>query len=307
MSQRIHNVLGIDVGGTKIAAGIVQFPEGRVLLHRVIPTAAPRGSAVVLEDMIRLAEELCGEAERAGSKVQGVGIGLCELVSPDGAILSANSFDWRKEPVCQRLERLAPTVIDADVRAAARAEALFGAGRPFRIFVYVTVGTGISSCLMLDGKPFAGARGATGTMASSSLGVVCEKCEHQTLRTLEEFAAGPALANRFNTLRPGQASNGQDVLRAAKQGDEHALAVAKSAGAALGAAIAQLVNVLDPEAVVVGGGLGLSEGPYWDACTHAVRRHIWSEVNRDVPVLRAATGSMAGIVGAAAAAWAMEV
>jgi glucokinase len=198
---------------------------------------------------------------------------------------------------------LAPVTLEADVRAAARAEALFGAGKPFRIFLYLTIGTGISSCLMIDGEPYTGARGATGTMASSPLGVMCEACDHLTMRTLEDFASGPALVKRHNARRPGTASKGQDVFAAAQSGDTDALAILQSAGAALGVAAGQLVNVLDPEAIIVGGGLGLSEGPYWEAFVVTTRRHIWSEVNRDLPILHAASGSLVGVIGAAAAAW----
>jgi glucokinase len=295
--------LGIDVGGTKIAAGLVSFPEGRVSARRVIPTAAARGGAAVLDDVVQLAEELTAEASPAQPRIAALGVGLCELVNPEGRILSANCVQWQDQPVRERLARIAPVTLEADVRAAALAEAHFGAGKPFCIFLYVTVGTGISSCLMLNGRPYVGARGATGTMASSPLSVPCEQCGHTSRRTLEELAAGPALVARFNQRKPGASKTGQDVLTAVAAGEADALAVVRSAGEALESAIGLLVNVLDPEAVVIGGGLGLSEGPYWDEFIAATRRHIWSEVHRHLPILRAATGPDAGLIGAAIAAW----
>jgi glucokinase len=303
MSSTAFTALGIDVGGTKIAAGIVSFPEGRVRARRVIPTVPTRGGAAVLDDVVKLAEDLVANAGHSGPHIAGLGIGLCELVGPEGRILSANCVQWQDQPVRERLARIAPVVLEADVRAAALAEAHFGAGRPFRIFLYVTVGTGISSCLMLDGRPYVGARGATGTMASSPLSVPCEQCGHTSRRTLEELAAGPALVARFNQRKLGAAETSHEVLAAVAAGDADALAVVRSAGEALESAIGLLVNVVDPEAVVIGGGLGLSEGPYWDEFIAATRRHIWSEVHRDLPILRAATGPDAGIIGAALAAW----
>ncbi len=303
MSNTAFTALGIDVGGTKIAAGIVRFPEGHVGARRVIPTAPARGGSAVLDDVTQLAEELIAEASPSQPSVAGLGVGLCELVDPEGRILSANCVQWQEQPVRERLARIAPLTLEADVRAAALAEAHFGAGRPFRIFIYVTVGTGIASCLVLDGRPYVGARGATGTMASSPWSVPCERCGHTNRRTLEELAAGPALVARFNQRRPGAANTGQDVLAAVAAGDADALAVVRSAGEALESAVGLLVNVLDPEAVVIGGGLGLSEGPYWDEFIAATRRHIWSEVHRDLPILRAATGPDAGWIGAAIAAW----
>jgi glucokinase len=256
-----------------------------------------------LDDVVRLAEELITETGPSQPHIAALGLGMCELVDPEGRILSANCVQWRDQPVRERLARIAPVTLEADVRAAALAEAHFGAGKPFRIFLHVTVGTGIASCLMLNGRPYVGARGATGTMASSPLSVPCEHCGHTSRRTLEELAAGPALVARFNQRKPGAAKTGQDVLAAVAAGDADALAVVRSAGEALESAIGLLVNVLDPEAVVIGGGLGLSEGPYWNEFIAATRRHIWSEVHRDLPILRAATGQDAGLIGAAVAAW----
>ena len=209
------SVLGIDVGGTKIAGGVVCFPEGRVST-----------------------QELC----------------FCFAFFSD-----------------------------------------------FCIFLYVTVGTGISSCLMIDGEPFVGARGATGTMASSPMSWSCENCGHTTQRTLEEIASGPGLIARFNQLRPGAAKSGPDVLTAGANGDADALNVLRTAGEALGSTVGLLVNVLDPEAVIIGGGLGLSAGCYWGSFNASTRRHIWSEIHRSLPILQASTGQAAGIIGAAAA------
>ena len=90
---------------------------------------------------------------------------------------------------------------------------------------------------------------------------------------------------------------------AARAADSEAAQVVLSAGAALGSTVGLLVNVLDPDAVVVGGGLGLSEGPYWESFLDSTRRQIWSALHRDLPIVRAATGLDAGFIGAATAAW----
>lgn len=295
--------IGVDVGGTKIAAGLVTFPAGVVRRQRQIPTAPERGGAAVLADVVRLCEELTAGMRSPDMCIEGIGVGVCELVDLAGNLVSENCVAWKNVPVRERLSQLAPTIIEADVRAAALAEATFGAGKQFKQFLYVTVGTGISSCLVLEGQPFTGARGATGTMGSSPWGLVCDQCGHVSQRTLEEIASGPAIVARFNQRRPAGAETGQGVLSAAAAGDREAAEVVRSAGAALGASVGLLVNVLDPEAVVVGGGLGLSKGLYWESFLAATRRHIWSEVHRNLPIVHAATGSDAGVIGAAAAAW----
>ena len=302
MNLTAFTALGIDVGGTKIAAGIVTFPDGRVHLRRQIPTRAERGGDAVLDDVLQLATELTTDGGQQDFQINGIGLGVCELVSIAGDIVSANCLPWRSEDVREGLATIAPTVIEADVRAAALAEAVFGAGRRSRIFVYVTVGTGISSCLVLDGQPFIGARGLTGTSASSLLPHSGQPWDSGAAATLEQIASGPALVARFNQVH-GRAKTAQEVIAAALAGNAGALSVVRSAGEALGATVAWLVNVLDPESVIIGGGLGLSEGVYWNSMVASVRKTIWSDIHRDLPIVRAATGADAGLIGAAAAAW----
>lgn len=303
MRDQTFYAIGVDVGGTKIAAGLVTFPKGEVRARQQILTGPARGGDAVFADVLRLCEELTAVAQGQGQRIDSIGIGICELVDVEGNVVSENCIAWKGVRVQERLAKLAPTVMEADVRAAALAEAMFGAGKPFKQFLYVTVGTGISCCLMLDGQPFTGAHGATGTMASSPLSVPCEQCGHANRHSLEEIASGPALVARYNRRRPAGAETGQAVLAAASAGDPDATHVVRSGGDALGSTVGLLVSVLDPEAVVVGGGLGLSDGPFWESFIASTRRHIWSEVHRNLPIIRAATGLDAGLIGAAAAAW----
>jgi glucokinase len=302
MSTANVTAIGLDIGGTKIAGGVVSLPEGTVRLRHTLPTGAERGGEAVFEDVERMARLLVEDALASRLEVEVIGMGLCELVSPTGEVLSAHIVDWLGFPVRERLAALAPSALEADVRAAAVAESALGAGRPFRNFLYVTVGTGISCCLVLDGAPYLGARGLTGTMASSPLGVPCERCGHTNRRTLEEMASGPGLVARFRAAGGG-AATGQEVLGAAISGDPLARGVVESAGEALESHVGLLVGTLDPEAVVVGGGLGLSDGPYWDHFLASTRRHIWSGLQRGLPILRAELGADAGWIGAAMCAF----
>lgn len=291
--------LGVDVGGTKIAAGVVTFPEGVVRARREIPTLPRRGGAAVLADMERLVSDLATEARSSGGPIEAIGVGVCEIVDRSGNIASANCLDWTSDSVRQRLSKIAPTAIEADVRAAARAEAMFGAGRDVDVFLYASIGTGIASCLVIDGQPFVGARGATGTMASGLPPGFDEVRASGLPPTLEQFASGPALVSRFNALH-GNARSGQEVMAAAAAGDERAARVVRSAAEALGGTIGWLVNVLDPELVVLGGGLGVSRGLYRDTLIDSARRRIWWEGHRDLPIVPAMTGPDAGLIGAAA-------
>src|SRR5439155_27045693 len=213
-----------------------------------------RGGEAVLQEAFALAVSLRDDALAVGLSVRAVGIGVGELVDLQGNVASAQTIPWRGVQVQERFADLAPAVVEADSRAAAFCEARFGAGRNHRIFLYVTVGTGIGSSLVLDGVPYAGAHGATGTLASSPLTNRCTECGASLRPVLEQIAAGPALATRYNEIAGKNAETGEVVLTAAAAGDRHAVHVVRTAGEALGATVGLMVNMLDPEALVVGGG-----------------------------------------------------
>lgn len=295
--------IGLDVGGTKTAGGLVEFPSAQVRAKRVILTRPDRDGEDVLADTLALAKELAAEAATLGSKLLGIGIGLPELVDSEGNVTSGYRIEWRGLPVAARFTGLASTVLEADVRTAALAEALFGAGRQFKLFVYVTVGTGISCSLVQDGRPYAGARGNAELFASSPLTTTCTRCGTVLNPVLEDIASGPALVARYNQLGGRKSTRAEEVLAAAEAEDPLARQVVLSAAVSLGNSVGFLVNVLDPEAVIVGGGLGLGGGIYWSSFVASTRQHIWADNARDLPVLTAALGVDAGLIGAAATVW----
>jgi glucokinase len=292
-------MIGIDVGGTKIAAGLVDIAMGRVVYQQRVATQPERGGQAVLTDTHTLALDLEAEAQSRGQKVAAIGLGICELVDPQGIIASGHTVQWRGMAVAEAFETIAPTALEADVRAHALAEAQYGAGKPYRLFVFVTVGTGISSCLVQDGIPLAGARGNALVLASSPISFTCAACGSLQRPILEEYAAGPAILARYNQQSDSPLATTEAVIEAASAGDGLAYQVVVSAGSALGVAIAWLVNVLDPEAVIIGGGLGSMAGLYWQSMEAAIREHIWADTTRDVPILQAALGPDAGVIGAA--------
>jgi glucokinase len=302
MKPGVRCALGIDVGGTKIAGGIVTFPNGHIAEREVIPTRPARGGEAVLEDVRALAERLQQHAASRQLVPTALGIGLAELVDREGRVASAATIRWQHLPAHERLSTVLPTRFEADVRAAARAEAGFGAGRAYRQFLYVTVGTGISCCLMLDGQPHTGARGLAGTFASSSSLVPNANGQPFLAPSLETFASGPGLVAQFRAHQADFIGDAPEICALANAGDALAREIVDSASRCLGAAIAQLVNVLDPEAVVLGGGLGLAGGRFQTGLEPAFREHCWSPLHREVPLLSAQTGADAGIIGSAWAA-----
>jgi glucokinase len=250
--------LGVDVGGTKIAAARVDVSRGAVLEARRWPTAPARGPEAVLADCRALVDELGGGP---------VGLAICELVGVDGRLRSAETVDWRNTDLTATFDG-----VESDVRAAALAEARFGAGREEPDFLYVTVGTGISHCLMVDGRARRGVRGAAiGTGAP----------------LVEQWSSGLALARRS-----GHAT-AEEALA-----DPGAADVVEEGARRLGLALAALVNALDPGSLIVGGGLGLDDS-YRARVEAALRAAIYDPDARDVPLRPAALGADAAVIGAA--------
>ena len=291
-------LLGIDVGGTKIAAGMLDPATGQTRWLRTVPTRPERGPEAVLDEVVALAAALA--ADLGG--VAAIGLGVPELVDPAGRVASAQTLDWRDLPVRERLTAIAPATVEADVRAAALAEATLGAGRGHPVVAYVTVGTGIASTLVLDGRPFPGARGNALVLATGPVTIPCPRCGELVSAVVEEVASGPGIAARW-AARTGRAAAGAEaVLAAAEAGDPAANDVLDTAAEVLGSAVGWLVNVVDPHVVVVGGGLGSAPGRFWERLVPAVRRHVWGDATRGLPVIQATLGPDAGWIGAALAA-----
>lgn len=276
------------------------WPSGEVIRRAENETKPKRGGLPVLNDVLSLADHLRRDAESLGFALTGIGLGVAELVDPLGNVTSSATIQWQGVPVKERLSRIAPAEVESDVRAGALAESLFGAGRGCPTFIYVTVGTGISSCLVHDGQPFAGARGNALVMASSALSTTCDRCGARLDPVLEQFASGRAIAERYARATSHPIQRAQGVFDAAQNGDACAREILRSAGEALGVSVAFLVNVMDPMRVVVGGGLGLAGGCYWDAFVLSAREHVWSDESRKLPIVKAEMGADAGWIGAAA-------
>jgi glucokinase len=263
-------IAGIDAGGTKLAVGVVDPDDGRVLERRETPTERHRGGQAVLEDCLELLREVSH-----GRTIAAIGAGVPELVSLEGRIQSAENWDWRDDSFRPALAGIAPLHIESDVRAAALAEARFGAGRALSSFLYLTIGTWISHTFVVAGLPWRGARGNAIVTGAPPV---------------ELAASGTALA------RQARKRSAKEAL--ATPSDEP---LVEAAAQALGTELAALVNALDPEAVIVGGGLGLAPGFMQRIVAH-MRPQIYAASTRDLAVYPSGLGLHAGIVGAAVAA-----
>lgn len=302
MSRPAPIALGVDVGGTKTLFAMVDVTSGRIAEELRIET--PRGEKSG-EGFLQRVETEAGDFVRASSagSVSAVGLGICELVDRNGAVKSGHRVHWQGLPVREKLSAIAPAIVESDVRAAALAEAHFGAGRDYRDFLYVNIGTGISTCLVIEREPYAGARGHALVIASAPSAMLCPRCGELHDVVLEDIAGGAGLAQRYREKTGLSTEDSGTVLANAESGDLQARQVIEEATALLGSALGMAIGVLDPEALIIGGGLGSSRGFYWEQLESKVRRHIWSTETRRLAISRAELGGEAGVIGAAFAGY----
>lgn len=294
--------IGIDVGGTKIAAGAVRAASGQVGLRREIRTPAADDADAIGEAIAWIAGDVTAAAGASGDHLVAIGVGLPELVTADGEIGTAYLCDWRRAGIGHRLGSIAPVLATSDVRAAALAEARFGAGQDLPLFAYVSIGTGIGSTIVVNGQPVVGAHGGAVVFASGALAVPCGQPGEWTDFALETYSSGAAIAQRYLRATGNVVDGAREVIAAADRGDMVAAEIVESAARALGSGIAWLVNLLDPHAIVFGGGLGLAPGRFRTQLVTSARQSIWNPQARDVAMLPGRLGADAGIVGAAAIA-----
>jgi glucokinase len=294
-------VLGIDVGGTSIRAGLF-VPRSASIRHvRAILTEASGGGRHALARAAAVAREVVEAGTRSGLSVEKVGIGVPELVGPQGEIESHTILPWRSTQVRKVFAAYGDVTIASDVRAAALAEARLGAARGNPTFLYVGVGTGISSTLFIDGQPYLGAHGHAIAFAS---GTTCAAGAHDgrtVFAPLEVCASGPALVRRAQALGY-RAADAVEVCRAARARAGIARTVVDAAATELAAHVAILVNALDPSLVILGGGLGAAPGHYWNSFRAALPRFAWGRNARRIRVRRARLGARGGLIGAALSA-----
>ena len=286
--------VGVDVGGTKVRAALV---DGRGLVAAVLQEPTLAAAGVGVGQAVDLAQRLV-DANSAQGSITGVGVGLPEVVGPGGRVGSSAVVDWQGEDLGERFAGIGPLVVEADVRCGALAESRLGAGRGVDSLLYLSVGTGISASLVFDGRPWRGARGSAGLTGSAPLTVLDGTHRLQRCPPLEAVAAGPSIAGRYASLRGLHSARAEEVVSAARQGEALAVEVLTNAGGAVGAHLGLLVAAFDPTLVVVGGGLGSAPGPFWEALRGSVGAHVWAPATSEVLVRQATFGGDAGVIGA---------
>jgi glucokinase len=310
--QQTGLTIGVDVGGTKVAAGVVD-EHGTILQSTRRPTPAEDPTKVedVIADAVR---ELV-----ASHEVEAIGLGAAGFVDAARAtVMFAPNLPWREAPLREALEqRLGmPTVVENDANAAAWAETRFGAGRGEDHVVVLTVGTGIGGGIVLDGQLLRGRFGAAAEIGHLNIVPDGRRCgcglqgcweQYASGRALmqeayEQATASPAIARKMLDLVGDDAAliTGPIVTEAAQGGDVAALQCFDELGRWLGRGMAQLAAILDPAVFVIGGGVSAAGDLVRAPAEQAFMKHLTGRGHRPAAQIRMAElGPEAGIVGAA--------
>ena len=297
-----HPLLGLDVGGTKLAAGVVDS-DGHVAGFAVEPTEAARGPEDGLRRLFALGRQAM---EASGVDIAAVGIGCGGPLDSTAGILIAPLHlpGWTNVPVVEfaSAEFRVPAVLDNDATAAAAGEHRFGAGRGTSNMLYVTVSTGVGGGVILDGRVFRGRTGNGGELGHVTVdwhGRFCKGCGRRGC--LEAYASGTSIAERAREAGLAVES-ASAVAAAARSGDAIAERVWAETCEALACGVASIANVFEPERVVIGGGVSREGEQLLGPVRERVRAEVIEPVARSLEVVAAELGDTVGVVGAAAVA-----
>lgn len=293
--------IGFDIGGTNVRAGLVN-DAGEVLATRTMPTA---DNAADLEESI---EKLVAELS-PGNNISGVGLAVAGFIDPTCTIVRfAPHLPWRNATVRKNLEERIgmPVRLEHDANSAAWGEARFGAGRKAKDWVFFAIGTGIGATLMSGGEIYRGAFGTAPEFGHLTVVPNGRPCSCGKRGCLERYASGTALPDTAAELRGSyettlaEDASSEDIVAAARGGDPLAIAVMEDFARWLGLGLAMVVDVLDPELIVLGGGVSRESDLFLDLARKHMQDNIVGAGFRDVAELKVAVlGSQAGMIGAA--------
>jgi glucokinase len=314
-------VLGVDLGGTKLVAGLVDS-DGHVVAQSSWPRS-PRAYEQALDAIEAHAGELHEQAADRGARVVAAGVAAAALFDADRAIVSyAPILEWQDRPFLADLTKRLdlPVVVGNDANAAAWGEYRHGAGAGAHCLVLVTLGTGVGGGVVIDGRLLSGGSGNAAELGHLKVGSEGRACPCGREDCLEQYASGvalgragqaavardPAAGRRLLALAAGDPDriDGRLVTAAAHEGDPLALRLVGDAGTWLGRGLGQIASVLDPSLILVGGGLALAgELVLAPARTAYAASVSLLPVRPLAPIRAAALGNMAGVIGIAALSW----
>jgi len=314
-------LVGVDIGGTNIVVGTVAEDGSAVHGVRSAPTLPAEGPQAVLGRIARLVQASIAETEKTAGvprdKVVGVGIGSPGPLDRErGLVLLTPNLGWRDLPLRDLVSEAVglPASLDNDANCAVYGEWWVGAARGAKYVVGLTIGTGIGGGIVLDGRIYHGASDVAGEVGHTTIDSTGRLCKCGNYGCLEAYASGPAIAARavegivagVETRLPALAGGdlakvtAETVYEAARTGDEYALELVKDTAKFLGAGVGNLVNIFNPEIVVIVGGVTMAGDQLFVPLRSEVKRRAFKPAVDRCRIVPGELPGTAGVVGAVA-------
>jgi glucokinase len=316
-------IVGVDLGGTNIVVGVLPLDGGggTVLARHDLPTEAQRGAKFVVDRIVGLIEQCMADvlAEHGGVREDFAGVGIGSpgpLNRATGTVINTPNLGWRNFPLRDLIANAVrlPATLDNDANCATYGEWWLGAGREVDSLVGLTLGTGIGGGIVLNGEIFHGASDAAGEIGHMTIEANGRKCKCGNYGCLEAYASGPAIALRAvegieagaESLLPALVNGRLEDITAATVyegvvlGDPYANEVMRETAKILGAGIANMINVLNPEMIVIAGGVTRAGDHLFSPLRAEVRRRAFRSAQEACEIVSAQLPGTAGVIGAIA-------
>ena len=314
-------IVGVDLGGTNIVAGAMPEDGSREIAMRSQPTYAEMGSGSVVDRIVQMIEDVVAltMAETGAKRTDFIGVGIGSpgpLDRERGIVIVTPNLGWKDFPLRDKIaERVGlPATLDNDANCATVGEWWCGAAKGARHVIGMTIGTGIGGGIIVDGRLYHGARDVAGEIGHATIDSTGRRCKCGNYGCLEAYASGPAIADRareallgwddsiLSSMVDGQLDRitAATVYEAAKKGDDVARDVVRETARYLGAGIANLLNIFNPDVVVIAGGVTQAGPALFEPLRAEVKRRAFRPAIEACRIVPGALPGSAGVVGAVA-------
>lgn len=300
-------LIGLDLGGTALKYGICDS-GGSIIREFLTATRADDPVNQILKKIADSASEALQFAEANNIQIAAIGLGTPGCVDiPNGFLRGStpNFKHWRDVPIKEHLENIftVPVFADNDANAMAYGEFMFGAGKGCESVICITLGTGIGGGIIIEKKLFRGSQYAGAELGHISVSYNGKKCRCGGIGCWEMYASATAMVENYLSVNPNTSSiKPREIFSGYQNGDAVAIRVVNEEIEMVGVGLASLVNIFNPEKIIIGGGLGEAGQWFIDRIAQEVRRRAMAESVKSVEIVSAKLGNKAGWLGAAALA-----
>lgn len=316
IEEREQSVLALDLGGTKIVTALVTR-GGDILSRETRLTLAEEGRESVIDRIFSSFDHLLSVEGIMTRQLHSISLASAGVIDIENGIVTSSPRlpGWQAVPLRRIIEEKyhVTTYLINDANAAALGEHRYGAGRGASNLIYITVSTGIGAGIIINGQLYSGASGGAGEIGHTTISVNGPRCNCGNTGCLEVLASGTAIAEEaIRRIHQGERTSLKDIVgdkmasitaemvsAAAMEGDSLAGDIIRQASVYLGIGIVNLVNLFNPEVIIIGGGLSKIGDPLFDLVRSAVRERAFNLSGRAVQIVSAQLGDDSGVLGAA--------